>query len=155
MVPSLGQDTELTVHHLSDRARSRDTWDLLFSPSPGVGVGGSICWGNLCSRLPYTTTNCEPSVQPSLDMGPVRHRPQGIPAKPCPFHGARCTLASFSTQPAAPVRWKGPRTQRPAAHVLPWTQLELSPTFYRLRFSFVSIFGSAGQMTTQLSSHSP
>lgn len=151
----MGQDTELTIHHLSDRARSRDTWDLLFSSRPGVGVAGSTCWENLCSRLPYNPTNCEPSVQPCLDIGPMCHHPQGIPAKLCPFHGARCTSASFSTRPAAPGRWKGLRTQRPAAHVLPWMQLELSPTFYSLRFGFVSIFCSAGQMTTQLSSHSP
>lgn len=80
MVPSLEQDTELTVHHLSDRARSRDTWDLLFFSRPGVGVGGSTCWGNLCSRLPYNSSNCEPSVQPGLDIGPICHHPQGIPA---------------------------------------------------------------------------
>ena len=89
MVPSLGLDTELTIHHLSDRARSRDTWDLLFSSRPGVGVAGSTCWENLCSRLPYNPTNSEPSVQPSLDIHvppPTGHPCQAMPFPRSPVH---------------------------------------------------------------------
>ena len=122
---------------------------------PVLGWGWQEAPAGKISAADSHTTPQTVSLQSSQAWIYMCHHPQGIPAKLCPFHGARCTSASFSTRPVASGRWKGLRTQRPAVHVLPWMRLELSPTFYSLRFGFVSIFCSAGQMTTQLSSHSP